>query len=263
MVAVKPKKKLGQHFLKDENIALKIVKAFLDHHSTGLAIEIGPGTGVLTKHLLAKESMEFAALDVDQESIDYLHKLYPDRQNELQLSDFLTSDILMDKADVGIIGNFPYNISSQIFFKVYESKDTVSLLVGMLQKEVAERICAKPKNKIYGILSVLMQAYYSVEYLFTVSPGVFDPPPKVQSAVIRLVRNDEKELSCDPKLFKRVVKAGFQQRRKTLRNALKSLKINQQLTQEEVFSKRAEQLSVDDFIQLTIRIANDGGTDPI
>ncbi len=263
MGGVRAKKKLGQHFLRDEQIALDIVDAFLNHHKEGLAIEIGPGTGVLTKHFLAKDKLAFKAFDIDQESIDFLHKHFPDHKEQVKFEDFLVSNILKENQEVSIVGNFPYNISSQIFFKIYEAKEHVPLVVGMLQKEVAERICAKPNSKIYGILSVLLQAFYTTEYLFTVEPHVFDPPPKVRSAVIRLCRNENQELGCDPKMFKRTVKAGFQQRRKTLRNALKGFNLSVELTEDEVFNKRAEQLSVLDFIELTKKISADGGSNSI
>jgi len=263
MSAVRPKKQLGQHFLKDKHIAHQIVDSFLGSFEGDLAIEVGPGTGVLTEHLIEREGLNFKALDVDTESVRYLHDKYPHLQDKVLLEDFLKSSLLDQHKDVGIIGNFPYNISSQIFFKVYDAKDEVNLIVGMLQKEVAERICAKPKNKTYGILSVLLQAYYETEYLFTVPPEVFDPPPKVMSAVIKLKRNDVKALDCDARLFKRVVKEGFQKRRKTLRNALKGMNLTAELTSLEVFSQRAEQLSVSEFIELTKKIEEDGRTNSI
>lgn len=258
MGAVRPKKQLGQHFLKDKQIAERIVDSFLTVFDGDLAIEIGPGTGVLTDHLIQVEDFNFKALDVDRESVDYLHKNYPDQTSKVLFEDFLKTNLIEGFERVGVIGNFPYNISSQIFFKIYEEKDRVELVVGMLQKEVAERICAKPRNKTYGILSVLLQAFYEVEYLFTVKPGVFDPPPKVMSAVIRLRRNDTKTLDCDQRLFKRVVKEGFQKRRKTLRNALKIFDLSKDLTTEEVFSQRAEELSVAEFVELTKKIEADG-----
>lgn len=258
MGTVKPKKQLGQHFLKDKLIAKKIVDSFLTVFDGDLAIEIGPGTGVLTDYLINLRDLNFKALDVDKESIDYLHKKYPDHASEVLFEDFLKTNLIGQFDRVGVIGNFPYNISSQIFFKIYEEKDRVQLIVGMLQKEVAERICAKPRNKTYGILSVLLQAFYEVEYLFTVTPEVFDPPPKVMSAVVRLQRNETEELDCDHKLFKRVVKEGFQKRRKTLRNALKIFDLSKELTAERVFSQRAEELSVAEFVELTKKIEADG-----
>ena len=263
MSVVRPKKQLGQHFLKDQQIALKIVAAFTDHFQGKLAIEIGPGTGVLTDHLIDRTDWDFLAMDVDRESVAYLHKQHPQSADRIVLQDFLKAPIAVENAPLGIIGNFPYNISSQIFFKVYDHKDDVDLVVGMLQKEVAERICEGPGSKVYGILSVLLQAFYEVEYLFTVEPHVFEPPPKVRSAVIRLKRNDRKALDCDARLFKRVVKASFQTRRKTLRNCLKGLGLSAELLQQEVFSKRAEQLSVEEFVELTRIIEKDVGNHSI
>lgn len=248
---VKPKKHLGQHFLKDENIALKIVDAL--QNESGLPVyEIGAGTGVLTKYLIDKKE-NFYALDVDGESIDYLKANYINQSDRFVLQDFLKYDVPFEHFNV--IGNFPYNISSQIFFKIWDDRDKVDEVVCMIQKEVADRICASHGNKTYGILSVLLQAFFEIEYLFKVSPGVFNPPPKVQSAVIRLKRNDVKHLSCDEKLFKRVVKSGFGKRRKTLRNALKDLNLSESVTAMEVLNQRAEQLSVQEFILLTEKIS--------
>lgn len=248
---VAPKKHLGQHFLKDENIAQRIVTALQANAQTKV-LEVGPGTGVLTKYLIEKDFEQFQALDVDAESVEYLKKNYPEHSDKFLLADFLNDRIEGEK--VAIIGNFPYNISSQIFFKVWDNRHAVNEVVGMIQKEVADRICSKHGNKVYGILSVLLGAFYDIEYLFEVPPSVFNPPPKVDSAVIRLVRNDRKELSCDEKLFKRVVKMGFGKRRKTLRNALKELNLPKEETEAVVFSKRAEQLSVADFEELTLHI---------
>ncbi len=252
MDSVRPKKKLGQHFLKDENIARKIVESMRLEQEEQLVLEIGPGTGVLTKYLLEKDIPSFQALDVDQESIDYLRKHYPEDKDKFQLRDFLKSGL--PESNLAIIGNFPYNISSQIFFKIYDHRQHVTEVVGMVQKEVADRICSREGNKVYGILSVLIQAFYEVEYLFSVSPGVFNPPPKVTSAVIRFSRNNVKALSCDETLFKRVVKEGFQKRRKTLWNALKNLNLPETLRESPMLSMRAEQLSVNQFIELTALI---------
>lgn len=248
---VAPKKHLGQHFLKDENIAQRIVTALQANAQTKV-LEVGPGTGVLTKYLIEKDFEQFQALDVDAESVEYLKKNYPEHSDKFLLADFLNDRIEGEK--VAIIGNFPYNISSQIFFKVWDNRHAVDEVVGMIQKEVADRICSKHGNKVYGILSVLLGAFYDVEYLFKVPPSVFNPPPKVDSAVIRLVRNERKSLDCDEKLFKRVVKMGFGKRRKTLRNALKELNLPKEETEAVVFSKRAEQLSVADFEELTLHI---------
>lgn len=247
MKKVTPKKYLGQHFLKDERIALKIVESF-DAFQVKSIVEVGPGTGVLTKHLFGLDG--FLAFDVDQESVDYLKTNYPDHADQVWFQDFLQFDLQTLDHPIGVIGNFPYNISSQLFFSVWDNRDHVTDVVCMIQKEVADRIVAKEGNKTYGILSVLLQAFYEIEYLFTVPPGVFIPPPKVNSAVIRLRRNGIERLDCDEALFKKVVKAGFGKRRKTLRNALKDLNLSFS-TEKPVFDKRAEQLSVHDFIQLT------------
>lgn len=234
----------------DHNVAHKIVDA-LGAESDAAVVEIGPGTGVLTKELLNRYR-NFLAFDVDEESIAYLKEEYPESAYKFQLVDYLKYDLNFDH--ISIIGNFPYNISSQIFFKVWDDRKQVSEVVCMIQKEVADRICAPHGNKTYGILSVLLQAFFHVKFLFQVPPGVFNPPPKVQSAVIHLRRNDRESLPCDEDLFKRVVKAGFGQRRKTLRNALKGLNLSGLEGNEEVLGKRAEQLSVDDFIELTSKI---------
>jgi 16S rRNA (adenine1518-N6/adenine1519-N6)-dimethyltransferase len=252
LASVKPKKHLGQHFLKDESIALKIVEALKNEDQLPV-LEIGPGTGVLTKYLLEKPGFDFYALDIDTESIDYLKTQYPMQANHFLFQDYLKYDVPFDRFNV--IGNFPYNISSQLFFKIWDDRDQVEEVVCMIQKEVADRICASHGNKTYGILSVLLQAFYDIDYLFKVPPGVFNPPPKVQSAVIRLKRNDTKQLSCDEKLFKRVVKSGFGKRRKTLRNALKDLNLSDAVKALPVMDQRAEQLSVQEFISLTEKIA--------
>jgi len=249
---VRPKKHLGQHFLKDENIALKIVEA-MGNEAKLPVLEVGPGTGVLTKYMLKNPEIDFYALDVDQESIDFLRRTYPDAKERFLLKDYLSYDVPFDKFNV--IGNFPYNISSQLFFKIWDDRNKVDEVVCMIQKEVADRICANHGNKIYGILSVLLQAFYEVDYLFKVAPGVFNPPPKVQSAVIRLKRNATQQLPCDESLFKRVVKAGFGKRRKTLRNALKDLNLPGSVSDLPEMDKRAEQLSVEEFIALTAKIA--------
>lgn len=252
MKQVSPKKHLGQHFLKDENIARKIVEG-LQQKDVATILEIGPGTGVLTKYLLEREG--FLAFDVDGESVDYLKEAYPDHAEQFLLQDFLKYDLDSLSKPISVIGNFPYNISSQLFFRILDHRNDVTEVVCMIQKEVADRIAAKEGNKTYGMLSVLLQAFYKIDYLFTVPPQVFNPPPKVQSAVIRLTRNDVETLGCDEQLFKRVVKAGFGKRRKTLRNALKDLNL-EFATESEVFNQRAEQLTVADFIQLTNHISS-------
>ena len=248
MRKLKPKKYLGQHFLKDETIALDIVAAI--GKGSGSLLEVGPGMGVLTQHLLQNDQL--MTFDLDGASIDYLKEKYPDHVEKFQLKDFLKENLMEYQTPIRVIGNFPYNISSQIFFQVYSHHDRVKEVVCMIQKEVAERIVSKHGNKVYGILSVLLQTFYDIEYLFSVDPMVFDPPPKVNSAVIKLVRNNR--LDYDAKTLKRVVKAGFGKRRKTLRNALKELNLPNTLTAQEVFNRRAEQLSVQDFIDLVEKI---------
>ena len=248
MRKLKPKKYLGQHFLKDETIALDIVAAI--GKGSGSLLEVGPGMGVLTQHLLQNDQL--MTFDLDEASIDYLKEKYPDHVEKFQLKDFLKENLMEYQTPIRVIGNFPYNISSQIFFQVYSHHDRVKEVVCMIQKEVAERIVSKHGNKVYGILSVLLQTFYDIEYLFSVDPMVFDPPPKVNSAVIKLVRNNH--LDFDAKILKRVVKAGFGKRRKTLRNALKELNLPETLTAQEVFDRRAEQLSVEDFIDLMEKI---------
>ena len=248
MRKLKPKKYLGQHFLKDETIALDIVAAI--GKGSGSLLEVGPGMGVLTQHLLQNDQL--MTFDLDKASIDYLKEKYPDHTEKFQLKDFLKENLMEYQTPIRVIGNFPYNISSQIFFQVYAHHDRVEEVVCMVQKEVAERIVSKHGNKVYGILSVLLQTFYDIEYLFSVDPMVFDPPPNVNSAVIKLVRNNR--LDFDAKTFKHVVKAGFGKRRKTLRNALKELNLPNTLTAQEVFNRRAEQLSVQDFIDLMEKI---------
>ncbi len=247
---VTPKKKLGQHFLKDKNIALKIVESLTANEAKTI-LEVGPGMGVLTGLLLERFGENFYAAEIDAESIEYLKELFPELGNRLIFENFLTLNISkLSSEKISIIGNFPYNISSQIFFKIIENRSIVDEAVGMVQREVALRICEPPGTRTYGILSVLLQAYYNINYLFTVSEGVFAPPPKVKSAVIKLTRNTTERLDCDEQLFVKVVKTGFNQRRKTLRNSLKALRsdIN---TSHPLFEKRPEQLSVADFIELT------------
>jgi 16S rRNA (adenine1518-N6/adenine1519-N6)-dimethyltransferase len=253
MKFVKAKKHLGQHFLNDENIASDIVDG-LSTNGLQNVLEIGPGMGVLTKYLI-KKTEHLKLIEIDKESIKYLKHNFPDLQDGIVEGDFLQLrlDEIFERP-MSIIGNFPYNISSQIFFKVLDNKEMITEVVGMLQKEVAERITSPPGNKNYGILSVLLQAYYDVEYLFTVEPEVFTPPPKVRSGVIRVKRNNTVSLKCDEKLFKTIVKQGFQNRRKTLRNALKPLNLSDSINGLEILNKRAEQLSVADFESLTLQI---------
>lgn len=246
---IRAKKHLGQHFLKDEEAAKRIVDS-LPVSASPAILEIGPGTGVLTKHLI--EHANFLAVDVDTESIEFLKKTYPAYQDKILTGDFLKMDLAkLFPGKFFVIGNFPYNISSQIMFKVLEYKNQIDVVVGMFQKEVAERLAEKPGSKTYGILSVLLQAFYDIEYLFTVEPGSFIPPPKVRSAVIRLTRNKTQQLDCDEKLFKAIVKTAFNQRRKMMRNSLKSFVKDETLFTHKHFTNRPEQLSVADFVELT------------
>jgi 16S rRNA (adenine1518-N6/adenine1519-N6)-dimethyltransferase len=245
MEPVRAKKFLGQHFLKDENIARKIV----DSLSPGISnvLEVGPGTGVLTKYLIEKNFSSFKAIELDRESAAYLRTNFS-LGNNLIHNNFLRTDISsLFEGTFAIIGNFPYNISSQIFFMVTENRDKVTECVGMIQREVALRMVSKPGTKDYGILNILLQAWYNIELLFTVPPQVFVPPPKVTSAVVKLTRNSVSNLGCDPKFFTTVVKTAFNQRRKTLHNALKPLAVYN----GEFAGKRAEQLSIADFVKLT------------
>lgn len=249
---VRPKKHLGQHFLRDTDIAGRIVDQLSGHQGYGTVLELGPGMGVLTDFLVEKTGFSLHLIELDSESAAYLRQKYPPLASRLTEGDFLKMplDTLFGKP-FGLIGNFPYNISSQIFFKVLDYRDFVPEIVCMLQKEVAQRIASPPGSRDYGILSVLLQAYYDIEYAFTVPPHVFEPPPKVQSGVIRLRRNTVAALPCDEKLFRRVVKQGFSTRRKTLRNALKALAPSAALNANPLLDKRAEQLSVADFVYLT------------
>jgi len=263
---VKAKKHLGQHFLKDESIAKKIAET-LSYAGYSEVLEIGPGTGVLTKYLLRKDSV-VTAMDLDSESIVYLNHSFALEHPELMEgctlhvveADFLKFDLnkLFSNKPFAITGNFPYNISTQIVFKMLEWRDQVPEFSGMFQKEVAQRICEKEGSKAYGILSVLAQAFYNAEYLFTVPPSVFNPPPKVDSGVLKLTRKPNyKDLACEPDQLYKVVKMAFQQRRKTLRNSLKQLELSDSFRESEIFNKRPEQLSVAAFIQLTQDITDD------
>ena len=270
MQQVHAKKFLGQHFLTDLNVAQKIAETTYKGQSDQVpstdekvrVLEIGPGMGVLTQYLLKNPNIELTAIEIDRESVAYLKEWYP----ELKLieGDFLKLDLntLYPEGEFNVIGNYPYNISSQIFFKVLDYKDRIPVCSGMIQKEVAERIASKPGKKAYGILSVLLQAYYDIEYLFTVDEYVFNPPPKVKSAVIRMTRNKRRRLECDEALFKTVVKTAFNQRRKQMRNSLRSLiesqksKVESSERLEWFLTRRPEQLSVEEFIELTTLIEN-------
>jgi len=259
---VRAKKALGQHFLTDQSIAQSIVAALtVDPSLPRDVLEIGPGMGVLTQYLIKREDIDARMIEIDSESVEYLMTHFNGMQGRLMEGDYLRLDMSkIFKAPYRIIGNFPYNISSQIFFKILDDKDKVPQVVCMIQKEVADRIAEKPGTKTYGILSVLLQAWYDIEYVLSVGPGAFAPPPKVKSAVIRLTRNSRTSLGCDETLFKKVVKTAFNQRRKTLRNALKPL-VNEKMAAlgadslpwlaDEIFDLRAERLGVEDFVRLT------------
>ena len=256
-MSVKAKKHLGQHFLTDELIAQQIADSLVGKNYKNV-LEIGPGMGVLTKYLLKKDYTTHV-IEIDTESVEYLQAHYLNLADRIISKDFLRIDIseYMGKEPFAIIGNFPYNISSQIVFKTLENRHQIPEFSGMFQKEVALRIAEKAGSKVYGILSVLTQAFYDVEYLFTVPPTVFNPPPKVDSGVIRLTRKENYTLPVDEKLFYKVVKTAFQQRRKTLRNSLKTLNLSDILREDSIFGKRPEQLSVEEFINLTSKIEND------
>jgi len=266
-MSVKAKKHLGQHFLTDETVAKKIADTLTENNYKDV-LEIGPGMGVLTKYLLQKKT-KVTVLELDRESVAYLKEVFPVEHLNLNTSsekfeiiegDFLKKNLqeIFNQQQVAIIGNFPYNISSQIVFKAIENREFVPELSGMFQKEVAKRIAEKEGSKVYGILSVLTQAFFDVEYLFTVPPTVFNPPPKVDSGVIRCIRKENYSLPVDEKLFFRVVKTAFNQRRKMLRSSLKSFKLSDSLKEDPIFAKRPEQLSVAAFISLTQKLADNG-----
>ncbi len=245
------KKSLGQHFLKDENVIQQIIEQLQKAPVTNL-LEVGPGGGALTKHLLKIPNIEFKAVELDDEKIAYLKKTYPTIADKIIAKDFLQLDAPFEEPFT-VIGNFPYNISTQILFKVLDWRDSVTVVIGMFQKEVAERAASKEGSKVYGVLSVLVQAYYDVEYLFDVSNECFTPPPKVQSGVIRLVRRQTPYNVKSDKAFKLLVKTAFMQRRKTLRNAVKGF-FTPEILQDPIFNKRAEALSVQDFADLTFKM---------
>ncbi|MEI6020314.1 MAG: 16S rRNA (adenine(1518)-N(6)/adenine(1519)-N(6))-dimethyltransferase RsmA [Bacteroidota bacterium] len=254
--SVHAKKHLGQHFLNDANIANNIAQALLEKDAQTPIVEVGPGTGILTQFLIHQAN--FLALDVDTDSVAFLKEKYPKHKDQILITDFLECDLIKLAGNkFNIIGNFPYNISSQIMFKALEHKNNVDFVVGMFQKEVAMRLAEGPGSKVYGILSVLLQAYYDIEYLFTVNANVFTPPPKVQSAVIRLTRNKVQKLDCDEVLFKSIVKTTFNQRRKTIRNSIRSLFNNNEI-RHPLLDKRPEQLSVPQFVELTKFVEQEG-----
>lgn len=257
-MSVKAKKHLGQHFLTDESIAKDIADS-LSLSGYKKVLEIGPGMGVLTKYVLEKP-IETFVIEIDTESVEYLQTHYLNLAPNIISKDFLKYNLkeVFGEEPFAIIGNFPYNISTQIVFKTLEMRDQVPEFSGMFQKEVAQRICSKKGSKVYGILSVLAQAFYDCEYLFTVPPTVFNPPPKVDSGVMIMRRKENYKLDCDEKLLFTVVKTAFNQRRKTLRNSLKSLNLSDKLQEDTIFALRPEQLSVEDFISLTQKIAADG-----
>ena len=254
---VRAKKHLGQHFLKDEGVAEKIANT-LNFNGYNKVLEIGPGTGVLTKYLLEKD-IELVAMDLDRDSISFLEANYLNKNLQLLEADFLKYDLsdVFGESEFAVTGNFPYNISTQIVFKTLENKEKIPEFTGMFQKEVALRICAKEGSKTYGILSVLTQVFYEAEYLFTVPPTVFNPPPKVESGVLRLVRKADFSLACDEKMLHKVVKTAFQQRRKTMRNSLKSFNLSDKIKEDTIFGQRPEQLSVAQFVALTLKLEED------
>ena len=255
---VRAKKFLGQHFLEDETVAQRIAET-LTGKGYKKILEIGPGMGVLTKYLLQNKDFETYVVEIDTESVDYLKSNYLTLAPRIIEKDFLKYDVseVFAEEPFAITGNFPYNISTQIVFKTLELRDQIPEFSGMFQKEVAERICSQEGSKVYGILSVLTQAFYKADYLFTVPPNVFNPPPKVDSGVLRLTRKTDYSLPCSESLFFRVVKLAFQQRRKTLRNSLKTMELSDLLREDTIFGQRPEQLSVQAFIDLTVSIQKD------
>lgn len=249
---VRAKKHLGQHFLNDESICEKIANQFTRHGGCHNVLEIGPGMGALSKYLLNQQDLHVLLMEIDQESVTYLHKQFPDKKEQILSGDFLrlNPDDFYPGVNFSVVGNFPYNISTQILFKCLEHRNRIPEIMGMFQKEVAVRVAEKPGSKEYGITSVLLQAFYDIHYCFTVEPHVFTPPPKVKSGVIRCTRNSRESLNCDEKLFFQVVKMAFNQRRKMMRNSLKQL-LNGRELPERFQQERPEQLSVNDFEELT------------
>ena len=256
-MSVRPKKHLGQHFLTDKNICRKIADQYGSHKGCSRVLEIGPGMGALTSFLLEND-LDVHVMEIDEESVDYLSENFKQLAGKIYPSDFLKEDLnrWMGDEPFGVVGNFPYNISSQILFKCIDYRNQIPEIMGMFQKEVAQRVAEKPGSKQYGILSVLLQAYYDIYYCFTVDEHVFNPPPKVKSGVIRCTRNATTNLGCDEDLFKKVVKTSFNQRRKTIRNSLKTIYAGPSID-SPLFLERPEQLSVKDFVELTNLISKD------
>lgn len=255
-MSVQPKKHLGQHFLTDKNMCRKIANQFKEHEGCKNVLEIGPGMGALTEFLLERSDLKVKVMEIDTDSVAYLEANQPKLSGHIYSADFLRTDItqLFEGEKFAVVGNFPYNISSQIIFKCIEHRDLVPEIMGMFQKEMAERIAEKPGTKVYGIISVLTQAFYDIEYCFTVDAQMFNPPPKVQSGVIRCTRNKRDELPCDEKLFIQLVKASFNQRRKTIRNSVKGF-LKGNTVEDPIFNLRPERLSVEEFVYLTNLIA--------
>ena len=257
MKQVRPKKNLGQHFLTDLNIAKRIADTVDEPYQDLPVLEVGPGMGVMTQYLIGKPR-PFKVVEIDRESVAYLRENFPRLDNNIIGGDFLRMDLkeVFDGQQFVLTGNYPYDISSQIFFKMLDNKDLIPCCTGMIQHEVAVRMASQPGNKQYGILSVLIQAWYDVEYLFTVEPSVFNPPPKVQSAVIRMTRNAVTDLGCDEQLFKRIVKTTFNQRRKMLRVSLRQLgNFSPDFFDDPMMTRRPEQLSIPEFVELTNKVA--------
>lgn len=258
-MSVRPKKHLGQHFLTDKNMCAKIASQYSKHQNCTKVLEVGPGMGALTQALMDRGDLELEVMDVDTESIEYLNVNFPSLAGKIHERDFLKGDLtdVFKGEQWAVVGNFPYNISSQIIFKCIEYREFVPEIMGMFQKEMAERIAEKPGTKVYGIISVLTQAFYDIDYCFTIDEHMFNPPPKVKSGVIRCTRNATKELACNEKLFIQVVKMSFNQRRKTLRNSLKQL-IAGRPFEDDILTLRPERLSVEQFVYLTNKIENLG-----
>src|SRR5690554_663914 len=252
-MSVQPKKHLGQHFLTDQNTCRKIVEQYTNFGGTNNVLEVGPGMGAITQYFLDIENINLHVMEIDRDSVAYLQNAFPALEGKIHSDNFLKTDLskLFKGEPYAVVGNFPYNISSQILFHCIEYRNHIPEIMGMFQKEVAERIAEPPGSKKYGILSVLMQTYYTIEYCFTVHENVFNPPPKVKSGVIRCFRNERKQLPCDEELFKRIVKSTFNQRRKTVKNGLKIILDVQLLPEHPFLKQRAETLSVDNFIELT------------